>query len=108
MLTDVAFVVVQVRVSGDPLSIVALPAVKVTVGVVFAVTVTVTLEVLVWPPDPVPVIVYVVVCVGETGAEPERGSGSAPTDGLILTLVALVLVQDNVALCPEMIEVGED
>ena len=41
-------------------------------------------------------------------AEPERGRVPLATEGLMLTLVALLLVQLRVALCPAFMVVAED
>lgn len=93
--------------SGAPLSIVALDAVSVTVGAAFVFTVMVTVAVLVCPPDAVAVMVYVVVWVGETEAEPDVAKVPEPTDGLMLTLAALLLVQVRVALWPDVMVEAE-
>jgi hypothetical protein len=50
----------------------------------------------------------VVVWVGETLAVPETGRGEDPTEGLMLTLDALLLVQVSVALCPAVMVVADD
>src|SRR5437764_102443 len=67
--TEVAFVVVHVRVDDWPLVIEVGLAVKVAVGAV-VVTVTVACFAVVAPPLAVATSVYVVVCVGATFIEP--------------------------------------
>ena len=101
IVTDVAFVVVHVRVDDCPLVIVVGLAVKVALGGVETVTVTCFVTV---PPAPVAVSVYVVVTEGETPTDPL--AGSLPTPLSIVTLVAFVVDHVSVALCPGWMEVG--
>ena len=104
MLTEVAFVLAQVRTEDAPLAMLAGCAVNLIVGCVDdpVIVVTVTLEVAV-PAGPVAVALYVVVAVGVTITEPVAPNVPTPA---MLTEVAFVDVHFRVAVEPVVMLVG--
>lgn len=107
MLADVAFVVDQVRVAVCPWLMLLGDAVRLAVGGDCPVpTVTIACAVIV-PPGPVAVRVYVVLAEGCTVMLPPDTGWTAPIPLSMLADVAFVVDQVRVALCPDMMLVGD-
>ena len=99
--TDVAFVLVHVKVVFCPAATTPGETLSDIVGAEPAgTTVTVIEDVAAFPFASVAVATYVVVCPGETVAEPDIGSVPEPTAGEMENVAPLVTCQESVVLCP--------
>jgi hypothetical protein len=107
IVIEFAFVDCHVRLTVSPDLTELLSAWNVRVGAGFGFTVSVAVAVAgCETPSAVAVIVYVVVWFGLTVAVPLSGIGSAATGGVMCTVLALVVDQVSVAVCPAVIVVG--
>src|SRR5215510_3049117 len=105
MLSEVALLLVQLRLADCPGPTLSGLAVRVTPRILMVADACVLTF-----PAPVAVAVKVVVTVGTIAAEPESATvvTSSPSgEGLMETKVAFVLVHERVVLCPDATTVGE-
>jgi hypothetical protein len=105
ILTDVAFVVVQLKVEDEPEVMLVGEAERLAVGAGIGTGLTATItEESTEPLEFVAVMVYVVVAVGLTEREPE--GATLPIPLFILIEVAFVVLHERVLEEPTVIDVG--